>query len=69
MLNETIAAGLNNPECSFYVGAFLGQAMFGKLLIYAGVIYIIVKSLDKLAIEPFIAWVKKKFFKSDGGTE
>lgn len=66
-MNETIATiitnGLNNPECAFFSGAFLGSIWTFKILISMIVIGTLWKALDKLAIGPLIEWVKKKIYK------
>ena len=62
-LAEIITTGMNNPECSFYVGAFMGQLgtiRLGWLLLCT---YLLYKAIDKLAWEPFIIWIKKKVYK------
>lgn len=59
-LAETIQTGLNNPECAFFVGSYMGAAWGAKLLFMAYLMYAIAKVLDKIALEPFIAWIKTK---------
>lgn len=59
-LTEIITAGLNNPECAFYVGAFTGQFMALRYLIVVLIIFFVFKIIEKLAFEPFISWVKNK---------
>ena len=61
MLNNTIITGLNNPDCSFYVGAFLGTIMFAKLLLFSFFVYVILKIIDKIAIDPFLNWFRWRF--------
>ena len=63
MLNETIQAGLNNPDCAFFVGSWTGSFLSFKYLIAVFVIYGVMKALGRLALEPLIAYVKTKFKK------
>ena len=63
MLNETIMNGLNNPECAFYVGSFLGGLLAVKWVIVALIFIYVSKVIDKLAFEPFLNWIKKKIYK------
>ena len=61
MLNNTIYAGLNNPECAFFVGQWFGAFTMGKLVFaYLGLL-LLYKFIDKLAIEPLINKLKNKW--------
>lgn len=62
-LNEIISTGLNNPDCAFFVGQWLGGWLSMKMVMYLVVAYWIMKSIDKLALEPIIDFVKSKLFK------
>lgn len=57
-LAEIINAGMNDPTCSFWVGATIGQWMGIKWLFIIAGLYLIFKFIDKLAIEPIIAKIK-----------
>ena len=65
-LSETISKGLNNPECAFFVGQFMGQATIVKTIFMITLIYFIIKATDKIALEPFLEFIKKKIYKKDG---
>ena len=62
MLNETIMTGLNNPDCAFYVGAFAGQMFVVRWLFFLLIVYVLLKAVDKLALEPLLKYLKIKFF-------
>ncbi len=59
-LSEIIIAGMNNPDCSFFTGAFVGQWLAVKYLIIIWLIYVVFKFIDKLAIEPLTEYVQKR---------
>jgi len=59
-INTTIA-GLNNPDCAFYVGAMAGQMSTAYLIIKIAFIYYGLKLLDKLlfvGVPKFYKWIK-----------
>jgi hypothetical protein len=62
---EIINDGLNNPDCSFWVGMALGSftvAKLGVAILAAGLLF---KAIDKLAWEPFLSWAKKKLYRME----
>jgi hypothetical protein len=59
MLNETIAAGLNDPNCAFFVGTFTGSSLSLKYLFIVVIGYLLFKTLDIL-LEPFVTKIKNK---------
>lgn len=64
MLNETIATGLNNPECAFFIGQMFGASMTFKIIIAIVIIGFLAKAIDRLAWNPLIKWIKDKIYKS-----
>ena len=62
-LSEIISTGLNNPECAFYTGAFVGQWLAVKYLMIIWAIYVIFKFLDKLVIDLLAEKLKIKILK------
>jgi len=68
-MNETLSSilstGMNNPECSFYVGAFTGMGLAWKYIVALAVAYYIIKAVDKLAVEPLIKKVRNHFSKQE----
>lgn len=60
--SENLMAGLNNPECSFFVGATVGQYLTLRIIFALVGIYIITKILDKLVLNPLLAWIYKKIY-------
>jgi len=66
MLNETISAGLNNPDCAFFVGSFTGSFLSFKYLIIVILLYFGFKLLDAFIVEPSIAKFKKYLHKKTG---
>jgi hypothetical protein len=62
-LADIIKNGLNNPECSFFVGSWVGQISIIKVVIVLGVLHLLFKGLDKLAFDPFWTWLKKKIYR------
>lgn len=61
-LTTVIQAGLHNPDCAFYTGAFIGQWMAIKWVIIILITLGVAKALDKLAWNPFLTWAKKKIY-------
>lgn len=66
-MNETLSSillkGLNNPDCSFYVGNMFGQYTTFKIAFMIVIFYFFVKLIDRLALEPFLEWIKNKLYK------
>lgn len=60
---EIVLKGMNNPDCSFFVGNFTGQFMTMNWIITILIIYAILKVVDKLAFTPLIDWIKSKIYK------
>jgi len=59
---DKLLGQLMNPDCSYLTGALGGQLYLEKLLLYAAVIYIILKVVDKLGLEPLLFWIKNKIY-------
>ena len=57
---DLVITGLNNPECAFYTGAFVGQWLALKYLVIIAIMLAVFKTLDKLALEPLLKYVKSK---------
>lgn len=47
-LVDTIATGMNNPDCSFFVGQMIGTLSAGSLIVRVAIIYFGFKVLDKI---------------------
>ena len=60
---DNIVTGLNNPDCSFWVGATTGQYLTIKLLLILAVFTFLFELIDKLVIEQIVKWIKLKVFK------
>lgn len=60
MLNNTIAAGLNNPECAFFVGNTLGSLLIYMWVILVILSYFVFKMLYKLVLKSTDKQVKSK---------
>jgi len=59
-LSQIMNAGMNNPDCSFWVGMSFGQ-ISGMKLVFAFIIGgLLWKALDTLLLEPGIAYIKSK---------
>lgn len=59
-VNNTMA-GMNNPECAFWVGQSVGNMAVGYLIIRIAFIYFGLKLLDKLVfigIPKFYKWIR-----------
>ena len=56
-INNTMA-GINNPECSFFVGAVTGQALILSLLWKIAVLYFIIRIIDSWFFTPITNYVK-----------
>ena len=65
-LVDTIQLGLNNPECAFFVGSYMGFAWGAKLLFLGYLMYIGSRVVDKLALTPLLNWAKKQIYKKKG---
>ena len=50
-LAETISLGINNPDCSFFVGQSLGQATAASLIVKVTLVYFGVKVVDKIIFQ------------------
>ena len=59
-LTSIIATGINNPECSFFVGSFLGEFVAVRNIILLGLTFFLIKTIDKLLIEPVLNKIKEK---------
>lgn len=62
-LLSMIEKATNNPECALYTGMVLGGFLWAKLFIGLLGFGLIYKALDKLALDPFFSWVKKKIYR------
>lgn len=69
-MNETIAdtilKGMNNPDCAFYVGKWLGGYESIRIVIVILILLLIYKAIDKLAFEPMLNWITNKFRGKNG---
>ena len=63
MLTDIINQGMNNPDCAFFTGALFGTGMNSMFIIYILAFGLIYRITDKLAFEPFTAWLKLKLYK------
>ena len=68
VLSEIITTGMNNPECSFFVGTFMGQIVSFKYVLFVAFVYLGTKIVDKLCLEPLISKIKNKI-KNRHGTK
>ena len=59
--SENLANGMNNPECSFWVGSFVGQWSTLKFIFILACLLLIYKALDKLVLDVLIKKIKDKF--------
>jgi hypothetical protein len=62
---ENIVSGLNNPQCSFFVGAWLGGYVVLKFVGILFAFFVLYHLFEKLAYKPFIDWVYSKIYKDD----
>lgn len=65
-LADTIDAGLNNPECAFFVGQTFGQATTGAIILKVTAIYFGIKIIDKIIFSGIPKIYKKLRGKSHG---
>jgi len=69
MDNETLGTilikGINNPDCSFFVGTWLGAFMTFRLIVIIIIGFFIFKLIDQLIINPILnvlnRMIKSKF--------
>jgi len=60
---EQIMVGMNNPECSFFVGGWVGAGLFGMLFIKILIYFYLIKLLDKIIFKGFpcfVQWIRKR---------
>jgi len=57
---EIINNGINNPECAFFVGMWVGKFIMLKIMFGMVVGYGVIKIINALALEPLLNWIKKK---------
>lgn len=62
-LGDIIQAGMNNPDCSFFVGQMVGQSLTIKSLLLIALIGFLYKAIDKLAWSPVLDYIKKRLYK------
>lgn len=62
-LAETLTTGINNPDCSFFVGSFMGQAMSAQLIIILLLAFGAFKIIDRLALDPFLNFIRNKLYR------
>ena len=59
-LTTIIFNGINNPECSYFVGYFLGQSnVFGRVIMIF-MLFTLYKLVNTLAFDPLLKWIKTK---------
>lgn len=56
---DTLYRGLNNPECSFFVGATVGQYLILKFVIAMIIFWFAAKFLDVI-LTPFLNLLKQR---------
>lgn len=61
-LTTNLLAQIDNPDCSYLVGMTIGESLAFRGLIIILIIVFIMKAADKLAIDPFIEWARKKIY-------
>jgi len=59
-LNQTIALGLNNPDCGFFVGHFTGSMYSLEFFIGVAIVWWLFRAADKLVLEPIINKIKNR---------
>lgn len=62
-ITDIIKTGMNNPECSFYVGTFFGTIWVFKVIVILFFLFAIFKVIERLAFDPFVEWLKNKIYK------
>ena len=65
-LAESLNIAMNSSDCSILTGWMLGSIWTVKLVITLVVLGFIYKLIDKLALEPFVLWIKKKLHRHKG---
>jgi hypothetical protein len=61
-LSTILVNGINNPDCSFYVGTFVGQLFILKLIMILAVAYWLISFASNLLINPLINKLKIKLW-------
>jgi len=54
--------GVNNPDCAFFVGSFMGQFIGFKIIFMVVIGYICLRFIEKLTLIPLLEWLKKKLY-------
>lgn len=63
LMVNTFLGQVANPECSYLTGMIIGAAGVSRITITFFLVLIIYKAIDKLAIEPFLSWIKSRIYK------
>jgi hypothetical protein len=62
-LAENLFTQLNDPNCSYLTGMYLGGITVYKIIFSMVIAYFIFKAVDKLAFEPLLNYCKLKINK------
>lgn len=57
-LNEIIKKGMDNPDCAFFVGSYLGNISAYQKILLLALIYFMFKVANNLVVDPIIFWIK-----------
>ena len=62
-LTETLMRGMNNPDCSFFVGAFTGRLLTAQTIGAIILISMFYKGLEIFVFTPLFNYIKNRWFK------
>lgn len=60
--SERFITAINTPQCDVLTGTIMGTYFFFKVLLVLLGAYVIIRTLEKLAFEPLLDWIKKKIY-------
>ena len=61
-LSTVISSAINNPDCAFLTGMFFGGMTLFKIAFGFMVVIFLFNALNKLALNPFLDWIKEKLY-------
>jgi hypothetical protein len=61
-LTNSLISGLNNPDCSFYVGATVGQYLILRVAAGVFIAYFVLRIFERLIFTPLLNWTYKQIY-------
>lgn len=58
-IGDTLIKAINNPDCSIFVGGFMGAYMTFRIIVLVVLAFFIFKLIDSLIINPILGLLNK----------